>query len=94
MNHDEFARMKREIQDERDRYDRLLRMLAENEALRRPPTMLAEKESYELGRIHGAGKERDAIIEKCNAILSADGVYQASVQLMQLMTWIRARSKP
>lgn len=60
-----------EIQSWRERYEALLKVLANNAALHKPPLMLAEAESYEAGRLMGAAEERKACAEHYLAIMRA-----------------------
>jgi len=58
MNRDDINRWEAEINSWRQRYEALLKTLADSKYLT-PPMMLADKQSYELGLFHGAAAERD-----------------------------------
>lgn len=49
----------REVEAWKQRYDELAKMLANHAALQRPPVILADKESYEAGRV----MEREAMMQ-------------------------------
>lgn len=71
----------------RKRHDMLLQAMADSAALTaRPPMFLANKESYEMGRLHGAGEEREAIAR------IFDGPVW-SYDYREIAATIRARSK-
>lgn len=56
MTRDDMDRRKAEIDIWRQKYEALLKFLVDQQSLM-PPRMLADKESYELGRLHGAAAE-------------------------------------
>ena len=64
MTRDDMNRWEAEIDSWRQRYEALLKMLADNQYLA-PPIKLADKQSYELGLLHGAAAEREACAKVC-----------------------------
>lgn len=65
MNYADFDRFKLEILAWQERYFALVKEVANIEGMRREPMMLANKESYELGCLHGAIEEREACAKVC-----------------------------
>lgn len=59
MTRDDMNRWEAEIDSWRQRYEALLKTVADHQSLARP-VMLADKQSYELGLLHGAAAEREA----------------------------------
>ena len=59
MTRDDMNRWEAEIDGWRQRYEALLKTLADHQSIA-PPMMLADKQSYELGLLHGAAAEREA----------------------------------
>jgi hypothetical protein len=64
MTSDDVTRWEVEIQSWRERYEALVKAMADSAAML-PPRLLADKESYELGRLHGAAAEREACAKLC-----------------------------
>ena len=65
MTRDDIVRMESEILSWRELYYALVKAMADSAAMP-PPRLLAEKESYELGRLHGAVAEREACAQVCD----------------------------
>ena len=63
----------REVEAWRRRYEELLKVLADNASLQRPPMMLANKESYEAGRVMGREEGAAAEREKLAAEAERNG---------------------
>jgi hypothetical protein len=72
MNHADFDRFKLEILAWQERYFTLVKEVANIEGMRRAPMMLADKESYELGRLHGATEEREACAKLMDDMAAQD----------------------
>lgn len=67
MNRDDMNRWEAEIDSWRQRYEALLKTVADSKYLA-PPMMLADKQSYELGFLHGAAAEREACAKECEEV--------------------------
>lgn len=67
MNRDDITRWEAEIQSWRERYDALVKTMADSAGMF-PPRLLADKESYELGRLHGAAAEREECAKVCDTL--------------------------
>jgi hypothetical protein len=65
MNHAALNRVELEIKAWQERYFALVKEVANIEGIRRTSMMLADKEAYELGRLHGATEEREACAKVC-----------------------------
>lgn len=57
MNYNDITRWEAEIQSWRERYETLLKTMADNAALAPAPRLLVDKESYELGRSQQSERE-------------------------------------
>lgn len=72
MTRDDMNRWEAEIDGWRHRYEALLKTLADHQSIA-PPMMLADKQSYELGLLHGAAAEREACAKVCEEAASLFG---------------------
>jgi hypothetical protein len=93
MNHADFDRFKLEILAWQERYFALVKEVANIEGMRRAPMMLADKESYELGRLHGATEEREACAKVCDARYMGDN-NREDMEARRCAEAIRARGQP
>ncbi len=67
----------REVDYWRERHNKLLKMLADNAGQlppSPPPVMLAEKESYEAGRVKGKADAAEELREECAQVVEAMGM--------------------
>lgn len=71
MTRDDVTRWEVEIQSWRERYEALVKAMADSAAML-PPRLLADKESYELGRLHGAAAEREQCHDLCCRFAARD----------------------
>ena len=67
MTRNDIIRMAEECAGWKKACEDLLNSVSKIQTLKQPPTMLAEKESYELGKMHGAATEREACAKMCES---------------------------
>ena len=89
MTRDDMNRWEAEIDGWRQRYEALLKTLADHQSIA-PPMMLADKQSYELGLLHGAAAEREACLRACEEMIYRD---PGRVSGAQCTAAIRARGE-
>ena len=68
MTREDIIRMARETQHWKSLYEATIKMLADNAAIQTQPVLLAEKESYEAGRMQGIKEGAAAEREACARI--------------------------
>ena len=92
MTRDDMNRWEAEIDGWRQRYEALLKTLADHQSIA-PPMMLADKQSYELGLLHGAAAEREACAKVCEETTASWTQHLYNEGCMDCAKAIRARGE-